>query len=267
MNNVIKKSNQEKAAIFLCASLASETKRQRRFANNFKDKSQFHFVNSIDGRKWSELDVDGYCSAEMMQRRKSLRLKAESWLGPAAIACALTHRDRLLSRAEENTLILCEDDIILNPDFIDLWCRDDIREQFQKFDGPVLFHYFSQGLITASSPPVASFGKYSIYRLDQVHILSSACYFVSKEVAYSIRQHQTPIRSSADAWAEMKKHGVFKEIYVVHPSPCQIAGFATTLGYEGSLRSNNFFVILARRLNRLMHRRVKKLYETVKIRS
>lgn len=253
-------------AIFLCASLDGETVRQRSFSKNFSDKSLFRFVNSVDGRDWSDPEANIHVSEEMRLLRERERLKGKLWINPAAIACALTHRDKLLAVAEETNVVLCEDDILLHRDFIELWAEDDVREKFSKLDSVVLLHYISRSPITTSTPPVAEFGRFRIFKLDEVHVLSGASYYAPPHVARHIRQFQTPVRCSADNWLEMKKHGVFPNIYVVHPTPVQIAGMASNIGYGSAWKSNALWVVLIRRLKRLIQRSRKKFYETLIVR-
>lgn len=253
-------------AIFLCASLAGETERQRSFSKNFSDKSLFRFVDSVDGRGWSDSEADVHVSDEMKLLRERERLKGKLWINPAAIACALTHRDKLLAEAEESDVVLCEDDILLRRDFIELWSEDDIKAQFSKLDSIVLLHYTSRSPITTSSPPVAEFGKYRIFKLDEAQVSSGACYFAPPQVASRIRHYQTPIRISADAWSEMKNQGVLPCVYVVHPSPCSIAGMASNIGYGSAWRSNAVWIVLARRLKRLIQRSRQQVYETLVVR-
>ena len=254
-------------AIFLCASLTDESERQRSFSNNFRDKSLFRFVDSVDGRGWSDSEANAYVSEEMRLLRERERLKGKLWINPAAIACALTHRDKLLAEAEESNVILCEDDVLLNRDFIELWSENEIRETFSKLDSVVLFHYISQSLITTSTPSVAKFGKYRIFKLDEaLHVTSGACYYAPPLIAKNIRAHQTPIRISADNWLEMKNNGVFSHIYVVHPSPVQIAGMASNIGYGSAWKSNALWVVMARRLKRLIQRRRQNIHEKLIVR-
>jgi len=250
-------------AIFLCASLEGETERQRSFSKNFNDKSLFRFVNSVNGRGWSDSEANIHVSEEMRLLRERERLKGKLWLNPAAIACALTHRDKLLAEAEEADIVLCEDDVLLHRDFIELWAKDDVREKFSKLDSVVLLHYTSRSPITTSTAPIAEFGKFRIFKLDEVQVLSGACYYAPPHVARHIRQFQTPVRFSADSWFEMKKHGVFPNIYVVDPTPVQIAGMASTIGYGSAWKSNALWVVWARRFKRLIQQIRQKVYETL----
>lgn len=268
MNSIQKRITNpfENQAIFLCASLAGEVDRQKSFSENFNDKALFRFVDSVDGRGWSDAEADAHVSEEMRQLRERERLKGKLWINPAAIACALTHRDKLLTEAEERDVILCEDDVLLQRDFIDLWCQEEVRKQFAECDGVVLMHYISRGAITASGPPVAQFGGYQIFKLDEVPVSSGACYYAPPAVARLIRLHQTPIKKSADHWAAMKNDGIFSNIYAVHPSPCSIAGMASNIGYGGGMKSNQWWVVWARRLKRMVQLRRNQFYETLVVR-
>ena len=91
--------------LFICATLANEIDRQRSFKSNFSDETLFRFVESIDGRYWTDSDADIHVSERMRALRIRERASGKSWLNPAAIACALTHRDKLLSEAEERNVI------------------------------------------------------------------------------------------------------------------------------------------------------------------
>lgn len=64
----------------------------------------------------------------------------------------------------------------------------------------------------------------------------------------------------------MNKAGVFFDVYVVHPSLCVIAGMASNIGYGGNLKSNAWWIVLARRFKRLFQLRRKRFYETLVVR-
>lgn len=125
----------------------------------------------------------------MRQLRGRERLKGKLWINPAAIACALTHRDKLLAIAEHRNVVLCEDEVFLRRDFVDLWCQDDVRKKFAKCNGVVLMHYISRRPTTTSAPAVAESGGYQIFQMNEVHVSSSACYYAPPSVARRIRQH------------------------------------------------------------------------------
>lgn len=261
------KAEKSQRALFFCATLPSETDRQLSFKKNFADEQIFHFVESVDGRNWSDAEADTHVSEAMRSLRRCERERGKSWLNPAAIACALTHRDKLLPEAEERNVILCEDDVLIQSSFIDLWLMDHVREQFSKLDGVCLLHYMSRDPITSSQPPIAQFGEFKIFAIDNCNILSGACYYAPCLVAKRIRSHQTPIQCSADHWSKMKEENLFKRIYVVHPAPAQISGMASNIGYDGSWRSNSSWIILARRIKRMLQRKRQKLYENLVIQT
>lgn len=251
--------------IFLCANLRGDSIRRDSFSKNFSDSCLFRFVESIDGRSWSDEQADSYCSEEMRSLRSHEQSKGKVWVGPAAIACALTHRDKLLAEASNYPLVACEDDITLSSDFIDLWKNKKVRERLSELDGIVLIHYMSRKRIYSSTPPVLDFGKYKIYKLDEPEIGSAACYFAPPPIARSIRIIQTPIRVTADHWGDMMRAGAFSEIYVVHPSPCSIAGMASSIGY-GGYSGNSLIARLARRLKRIISRFRGDIFERLETR-
>lgn len=251
--------------IFLAASLPGEQERQRSFSRNFKDPATFGFVASVDGRDWSDEQADSFVSAELKAVRTVEREKGKLWINPAAIACALTHRDKLLAAAERSETVLCEDDAVIRPEFVSLWAKDEVRRTFAGCDGVVLMHYASRMPITSHCKPVAEFSGFGIYKIDDVHVVSGACYFAPRAVARRIRQYQTPIQCSADHWQKMKQDGVFKNIYVVHPAPCSTGSLASNIGYGGEVRSNSPMIMLLRKLRRFLRRKQKKIYETLQV--
>lgn len=253
-------------SLFVCASLATETARQSSFSKRFHNPALFHFVPSIDGREWSEPEADQYVSQDLKALRAGERAKGKQWLNPAAIACALTHRDLLLAEAENRPVILCEDDVLLDRAFISQWTRDSMRDQFAGLDSVVLLHYMSQVPLTTSRPPVGVFGRYRVYRLDESRVSSGACYHAPPEVASKLRAFQAPIRTTADDWHTMQKEGVLPCVYVVHPSPVQIAGMASNIGYGSAWTSNAPWVVWARRLRRFIQRRRCAFHENLLIR-
>lgn len=251
------------ACLFLCASLSDQNERKRSFSSCFSDPSLFQFVDSVDGRSWSDEQADEYVSQEMKELRAREREKVFRWINPAAIACALTHRDKLLAHAQLRSLMLCEDDILMAGDFIEHWRDGELREKMNGLSGVVLLHYFSRTPIVASGPPLFSFGKYGVYEVESGNVVSGACYFAPQVVARSIRLAQSPIQTSADHWVEMKRRKVFSSIYVVHPSPCRVAGLASNIGYGGDSNSNALWVVWARRLKRMILRSRGDFYETL----
>lgn len=252
-------------AVFICASLPDQVERRYSFARVFGNKALFRFVDSVDGRNWSASEANCYISTALKSRWERESLKGGVWINPAAIACALSHRDKLLAEASKRDVVLCEDDVILQHDFIDLWSRFDVRSLFSKCDGVVLLHYTSSAPITVSGAPVFNFGRYQVFKLDDVHVASAACYYVNSVVASNIRQYQTPIRNCADEWVDMKRNGVFASVYILHPSPCRMAGMASNIGYGGRWKNNSVFFILARRLRLVIRRLIKHHYDSVVI--
>ncbi len=251
---------------FLCASLTDQVKRKKSFAKCFLDQSRFKFIDSIDGRNWTEEEADSFCSEEIQALRRREKQKGAHWINPAYIACTLTHRDRLLHTAQYKTVILCEDDVIISPDFIKQWSSADFKTKMDSLDGIVLLHYFSRTPITTSSAPELNTGKYQVYKIDSGEVVSGACYFASRKVAKSIVQGQTPISTGVDQWTEMRRKHYFSEIYVVHPSPCQIAGLASNIGYGNDSKSNAILMVWARRLKRIFNRNRKQFYESLSFR-
>lgn len=253
--------------LFICATLTGEIDRQRSFKSNFSDETLFRFVESVDGRNWTDSDADVHVSEAMRALRMREREGGKSWLNPAAIACALTHREKLLSEAEQRNVILCEDDALIRSDFIDLWMDNHVRDEFSRLDGIVLLHYMSRMPITTSRPPVSQFGKFKIFSIDDCDISSGACYYAPPLVAKQIRSHQNPISCSADHWTSMRKENIFRSIYVVHPAPARISGMASNIGYDSRSRSNALWIVLARRVKRLIQRKRQRLYEDLTIRA
>lgn len=253
---------------FICATLLDQIERQASFAGSFGEPGQFRFVRSVDGRSWSEEEADTHISTELMEVRRRERERGKNWLNPAAVACALTHRDRLLAVAEQRPAILCEDDVLLDRDFVAAFTSQGVGwSAVQGLEGIVLFHYFSRDPITAYGPPVSSFGRYKIYRLDDVHVVSGACYHAPPKTAEAIRRFQTPLRVTADHWQAMRSNGVFPAIYAVDPSPCTIAGMASNIGYGGEWRSNSVLAVWLRRIKRLLQRSRNRFHETITLRT
>src|SRR5690554_4523330 len=82
--------------LFVAASLPEQTERQAFFASNFNDPRYFKIVTSVDGRNWTDEDADIFCSEEVRELRKNEKHKGKFWFRTAAVACAITHRDKLL---------------------------------------------------------------------------------------------------------------------------------------------------------------------------
>lgn len=197
-------------------------------------------------------------SEELGKIRRSEIEKGRHWLNPAAIACALTHRDKLLTAAQLHQTILCEDDIVLDSKFICEWQKIEARDLFKNLNEPVLLHYFSRSPIIAREPVIAKFGKYSIYKLESKHISSAACYYIQEKIASKIIDFQTPIETSADNWQEIRKSDCFSDSYIIHPAATSIAGFSSTIGYGDNIKSNHIFSIFARKIKRHLMRSRKK---------
>lgn len=251
---------------FLCATLADQAARQRSFADSFEDPAVFRFVEAIDGRDWTEEDADRLVTPELKLVREQERLKGKTWLNPAAVACAVTHRDKLLSAARTRSLILCEDDIRLAPDFVALWSDPVRREALAQLDGVVLIHYASREPITALAAVAGRIGQYTVHRLHDCHVVSGACYYAPPAVAEEIAQFQTPIRCTADHWLEMKQRGAIKNMYAMSPSPVRIAPLTSTIGYRGQLHSNSALARFVRGLRRSVRRRRHIFYDELDFR-
>lgn len=260
-------SDQFSDPIFLCASLPGEVYRQRSFAKNFSSQHAYAFVDSVDGRQWSEEEADSYCSMTMKELRQRERDKGKRWLNPAAIACALTHRDKLIALSEKRNVILCEDDSIIEGDFIALWHDKSTQNTFAKCDSVVLIHYRSASPITSSAPPVAEFGKYKIFRVDDGNVGSGACYYLPPNIANRVRKYQTPINVSADSWQQMRHDGVFKNVFVVSPSPVRIAPAASNIGYGNASDGNGLLTTVTRKIWRRIQRFRRPIYDELTIRK
>ncbi len=244
----------DKDCLFLCASLPDQIERKHSFASSFNNLSLFRFVESIDGRNWTDEKANEYVSKEMKSLRETERRKGRNWINSAAVACALTHRDGLLEAAQNHELILCADDVQISSDFIIQWQKREIRSKFAAQDGVVLLHYSSRGDIVAAREPIFRFGKYGVHKLLSHHIASGACYFAPPATAKSIISFQSPVSTTADDWRSMQNAGLFSSIYLVHPSPCNIAAMASTIGYGNSYRKNTPIFRLIRKLNRLLNK-------------
>ncbi len=252
-----------KDVYFLCASLSDQHERKISFSSCFKDKNIFRFVESVDGRYWSDEQADFYVDDELKDIRKREKSKNKHWLNPALIACTLTHRDRLLKLAEQKPLILCEDDVLIEEEFIEQWLCQKTQSKLNSLDGVVLLHYISKKPIMADPRPIYNFGKYSVHKIEQGSVASGACYFSPTTIAVNIRANQIPIKVSVDNWSKMKQLGFFKEIYAIHPSPCQIAGMASTIGYGDDNKSNALWIVLGRRIKRTINRYRKSIHESL----
>ena len=250
---------------FVCASLGTELARRKAFARSFADPAQLRFVESVDGRGWSEAEADTWVTPELRDLRQREAAKGKRWIGPPAIACALTHRDCLLAAAETDDVILCEDDARVSRDFIDAWQVGSVRSMFRDCGGVVLAHYRANQPIVTSTQPHATFGRYGIYRLTSEHIMSGASYYCPPSVARDIRQLQRPISTSADDWLTFHKRVGFDGIYLLHPSPIRLMPFASTIGYSTRwlARQNGKLTRMARELRRKLSRSAQGSFDSI----
>lgn len=250
---------------FVCASLGTELARRKAFARPFDDPAQLRFVESFDGRGWSEAEADTWVTPELRDLRQREAAKGKRWIGPPAIACALTHRDRLLAVAETDDVILCEDDARLNRDFIHSWQIESVRSMFRDCGGVVLAHYRANQPIVTSTQPYATFGRYGIYRLTSDHIMSGASYYCPPSIARDIRQLQSPISTSADDWLAFHKRVGFDGIYLLHPSPIRLMPFASTIGYSTRwlARQNGILLRTARELRRKLSSSSNRSFDSI----
>lgn len=219
---------------FVCASLDDQVHRRKTFARPFSDPAQFQFVPAIDGRNWSVEECEPYLSPEMVERWRLARNLGKRYFSTGLIACTLTHRDRLYPAAELGDRILCEDDVVVDSAFIDLWQGPAVRAQFNALGerGPLLLYYTTRGEIVAEQQPVARIGRYAIHRLKpSSRIASTACYYLHPQLAKRLREVQAPLRVNCDQWAALLHLSGYADTFVLHPSPCRIAGHSSTIGY------------------------------------
>lgn len=241
---------------FVCASLGTEHVRRQAFTRSFDDPAQLCFVESVDGRGWSEEEADAFVTPELRDLRRMEAAQGKRWIGPPAIACALTHRDRLLAAAETKDRISCEDDTRLSKDFIEAWQVESVRNMFRDCGGVVLAHYRSNTPILTETHPHAIFGRYGIYKLTSEHISSGACYYCPPAISCDLRQMQRPISTSADHWLTFQERIGFEGIYLIHPSPVRLMPFASTIGYSTNWLSRQDGAVyrMARELRRKLSR-------------
>ncbi len=164
---------------FLCASLSSEIERRLKFSSSFKDPAQYRFVESVDGRSWTVEDADKHVSEEFKLLRNKERERGRKWVNEAAVACTITHRDKLLKEAAERECFLCEDDVVIDSSFIKHWQCKMIRSQLSELNGLVLGCYSSHDSIAVSAEPALTFGKFGVYEFLGSKVYSAACYFSS----------------------------------------------------------------------------------------
>lgn len=235
---------------FLCASLSSEIERRLKFSSSFKDPAQFRFLESVDGRNWTVEDADKHVSEEFKLLREKEREKGRKWVNEAAVACTVTHRDKLLREAAERECFLCEDDVVIDSSFIKHWQSETIRSKLSDLNGLVLGCYSSHQNIEVSSKPLLTFGKYGVYEVLSRKIYSAACYFLPPSLAESVILHQTPVKCISDQWDDIRQHIGFP-IFVIHPAPASFVAFSSNIGY-GNFRvsSNSLLWRSIRRINR-----------------
>jgi GR25 family glycosyltransferase involved in LPS biosynthesis len=217
---------------FVCVSLDDQFARRASLKSCFEDERQLYFVQSIDGRNWSIEEAEEYISDEYRDLWRTMRERGRTWLNSGAIACALTHRDRALPIAVKGPCIICEDDAIISRDFIEIWRDYDVREQWGKFDGVILLHYASKVEIEARTEAIAKFGRYSLHEVTGKAPGSTACYFVNRKTAAALRKIQTPIDATPDTWAKFANQIEGFRIFVMHPPPCAVAPFESTIPYK-----------------------------------
>ncbi|MCE9664017.1 hypothetical protein LY622_11225 [Halomonas sp. M5N1S17] len=235
---------------FLCASLSSEIERRLMFSSSFKDPAQYRFVESVDGRDWTVEDADKHVSEEFKLLRKKERDRGKSWVNEAAVACAITHRDKLLKEAAERECFLCEDDIVLDGSFISYWQCEMIRSRLSELNGLVLGCYSSHNIIAVREKPLLTFGKFGVYEVLGCKVYSGACYFLPPPLAESVIFLQAPVKYTADQWDAISKSIGFP-IFLIHPAPASFVAFSSNIGYGNfSVSSNSLFWRSIRKINR-----------------
>ena len=219
--------------LFVCASLPDQEERRRSVASRFRDKRQLVFVESIDGRNWSINETEAYMSLEFRDLWRTMRERGRKWLSSGAVACALTHRDKMLPLAENNDIIICEDDAKFSHEFIELWRQAELRKTFNAIRGVVLLHYIAREPIKSIGDPIADLGKYKIFRIQTASVASTASYYISPNCAGELRVIQTPLIATPDSWMLFKGKIKDFEVFVVDPPPVQIFPFDSSVGYGG----------------------------------
>ncbi|MDB9715925.1 hypothetical protein OAA72_04200 [Amylibacter sp.] len=225
------------SAQILYASLGEQEKRRASVKFNVGTRAKFAFVRSVDGREWSEEEVEKRLSSAMISRRRKESAKGRDWLTRGAIACAITHRSNMIGRIGDLGKICCEDDAVIARPMLAHIGDGTLQAGLEKLDGVTLLDYRSRSDIFAERDPVMTIGKYSVHKVRPAGLGSGACYFVPSHVAKNIVSFQTPISTSADHWNEMISVGAFQNLYVVHPRPTSIGDFPTTMGYAYSQKS------------------------------
>jgi hypothetical protein len=240
--------NEASEALILIASLPDEVGRRQGVRANFEGRNiPFAILDSVDGRGWSDEEVSSHVSEELNALRLRIQNRGGIWLASGAIACAITHRDLLLGNVAAPGRIVCEDDILFQPEFLDsLEDSTALKALSALDDGVVLLNYRAHGRhLVAEKTPVARFGSYSIHK-SIGHVASGAAYFATPEVAQRIRCHQTPVRDSADSWNAMKDAGAIDEIYLVHPMPVGTGMFPASINYYQGRRRIGVLAYLQR---------------------
>ncbi len=245
---------------FVCASLPDSTLRRRTFAASFDDPSHFQFVQSIDGRQWTDQEADEHCSQDLIAKRKLEAERGKLWINPAAVACGLTHRDKLLPQASARDVILCEDDIAIDRRFISLWMMPEIRQRFNEVGGVVLLDYRNHVPIEVDKEPTARVGGFRLHRVKG-RVLSGACYFASPNAARMMIEANSPLSFSADDWNSFRKVGAIETVHVLVPSPVRQTNYSSTIGYGSSFKGDGLLLRSARSLNKLVRRSLGKSSE------
>lgn len=220
----------------LYASLDEQIERRKAIKKNIGGRVPYAIVSCVDGRGWTEDVTNSHLSEELLQVRKASQAAGKTWLASGAVACAVTHRDHLIGQSHPLGKVLCEDDAVFNKDFISLIASGQVAHELSKLGGVTLLNYRSRQPITADREPVARIGRYTVHRLTSGSVASAAAYFVPENVAKSIQSGQSPLRWPVDAWASFRDAGLFREIYLVHPSPARVGDFPSTINYGRNAR-------------------------------
>ena len=237
MSDDFQNYNDVGSAQILYASLEEQAKRRASVKRNVRHHAKFAFFRSIDGREWSEQEVENHLSCTMISRRRTESAQGRDWLTRGAIACAITHRSNLIDRIGDLGKVCCEDDAVIARSMLAYIGDGTLQAGLEKLDGVTLLNYRSRSDIIAEREPVMTIGKYSVHKVRPAGLGSGACYFVPSHAAKNIVSFQTPISASADHWDEMISGRAFKDLYVVHPRPASIGDFPTTMGYAYSQKS------------------------------
>ena len=245
------------SAQILYASLEEQERRRASVKRNVGHHAKFAFVRSVDGREWSEEEVEKHLSSAMISRRRTESAKGRDWLTRGAIACAITHRSNVIGRIGDLGKICCEDDAVIARSMLAYIGDGTLQACLEKLEGVTLLDYRSRSDIVAKRDPVMTIGKYSVHKVRPAGIGSGACYFVPSHIAKQIVSFQTPISTSADHWDEMISGGAFQNLYVIHPRPASIGDFPSTMGYAYSRKSRakdllSRIVLLRRFKNKFM---------------